>query len=81
MKDIINICLNVLIWSLLFLCVCIAGGLAIWPIAWFECSTYERVTGRYTKLEGLTCYVQEKGVWYEWSEYKLRFATKGANIK
>lgn len=43
----------------------------------YECSKYEDITGRPTKMAGLTCYVQDTGVWYSWPEYKYRLVTKG----
>lgn len=42
----------------------------------YQCSTYERVTGKPTKTEAMTCYVNEGGQWMAWDEYKLRFATR-----
>ena len=43
----------------------------------YQCSTYEHVTGKATQYTGLSCYVQDGGNWYAWSEYKHRLATKG----
>ena len=55
-------------------------GLAIGIGALFEsyqCSKYEAVTGKPTRYEGLSCYVQDTGSWYVWAEYKHRLVTKG----
>jgi hypothetical protein len=43
----------------------------------YQCSRYEKVTGKPTQYEGLSCYVQDGGSWYAWTEYKHRLATKG----
>lgn len=43
----------------------------------YQCSRYEAVTGKPTRYEGLSCYVQDTGNWYAWDEYKHRLATKG----
>ena len=43
----------------------------------YQCASYEAVTGRQTRFEGLSCYVQDTGNWYAWTEYQYRLATKG----
>lgn len=43
----------------------------------YQCGKYEAVTGKPTRYEGLTCYVQDKAEWYSWAEYKHRLVTKG----
>lgn len=43
----------------------------------YQCGKYESVTGKQTRYEGLSCYVQDTGNWYAWTEYKHRLATKG----
>jgi len=43
----------------------------------YQCAKYETVTSKPTRYEGLACYVQDKGEWYSWTEYKHRLATKG----
>lgn len=53
------------------------GGLGYAFLSW-QCSAYEKTTGKPTKVTALTCYVQQDGVWMHWDEYKLRFATQGA---
>ena len=47
------------------------------PIDMWTCAKYEEATGKSTKFMGLTCYVQDKGQWYAWVEYKNRLVTKG----
>ena len=57
----------------------ITAVLVIFAIAMmnWECSSYEVMTGKPTKLTGGSCYVKENGNWYRYDEYKYRFATKG----
>lgn len=43
----------------------------------YQCGKYESVTGKPTRYEGMSCYVQDTGNWYAWTEYKHRLATKG----
>lgn len=43
----------------------------------YQCGEYESVTGKPTRYEGMSCYVQDTGNWYAWAEYKHRLATKG----
>lgn len=54
-----------------------ALGLGYAFVAW-QCSAYESTTGKATKVSAGTCYIQQDGQWMHWDEYKLRFATKGA---
>lgn len=61
------------ILGLLSLSFCLVYG-----SAWYECDTYERVTGARTKMGALTCYINEGGQWMAWDEYKYRFATRGS---
>jgi hypothetical protein len=41
-------------------------------VEWHQCGSYEKVTAKPTKYEGLRCYVEHNGVWYSWEEYKPR---------
>lgn len=45
-------------------------------MAW-ECSSYQEMTNKQTKLSGGSCYVKDGNEWYRWDEYKYRFATNG----
>lgn len=42
----------------------------------YQCAKYEKVTGRPTSYEGLSCYVKDGGQWYIWAEYKHHLAAK-----
>jgi len=42
-----------------------------------DCSTYQEVTGRKTKLVMMTCYIQDNNQWFRWDEYRLRNASTG----
>ena len=66
--------------------LCIGGVMAVFfsviigiatTLEMYQCSKYESVTGRPTRYEGLSCYVQDEGTWYMWSEYKNRLVAKG----
>ena len=53
----------------------LVGGAA--ALEAYQCVKYESVTGKPTRYEGLSCYVQDTGNWYAWTEYQHRLATKG----
>lgn len=55
------------------------GGLA--GMEAYQCNVYQGVTGKPTKYEGLSCFVQDGGNWYAWTEYKYRLVTKGEFTK
>lgn len=66
--------------------LCIVGAMVVFfsaiigiftTLEMYQCSKYESVTGRPTRYEGLSCYVQDEGTWYMWSEYKNRLVAKG----
>jgi len=55
-----------------------AGVIALFTaLEHYQCGKYESVTGKPTRYEGLSCYVQDTGNWYAWTEYQHRLATKG----
>lgn len=66
----------VVVFGLLILFFALILGIAI-PATSYQCSKYEEVTGRPTKMAGGSCYIYEDNKWFMWEEYKLRFATKG----
>lgn len=51
-------------------------GIIALLMSW-ECSSYQEMTGKQTKLSGGACYVKHNAEWYRWDEYKYRFATQG----
>jgi flagellar basal body-associated protein FliL len=64
---------------IVLICLLIGGIVGVsWWIGQYECSTYKNVTGKETKYAAMTCYINKDGEWMSWSEYKLRYATRGA---
>ena len=55
------------------------GFVLVYPTGRYSCATHSEVAGQETKYAALTCYVKQDGKWMTWEEYKLRFATRGAN--
>lgn len=50
-----------------------------WGLCAAECASYERMTGRETKMSATcTCYIKEGGQWLTYEERKMYIATKGA---
>lgn len=40
------------------------------------CSSYQEETGRHTKHEGFTCFVETESGWYTTGEYKAMLTSK-----
>ncbi len=49
----------------------------IYMLAGYQCNQYGDTTGKPTEYKISGCYIQEKGVWYNWEEYKHRFVAQG----
>lgn len=66
------------------LTLCALFGGAIFGIGYvitsLDCAAYERATGKPTKIVFFTCYVQDKGRWFAWEEYKYRLIAKGEQL-
>ena len=67
-----------LLVALTFAAIFSAIYLLVWGLTAWSCSSHQRITGTPTQMSIGACYVQEGGKWMSWDEYKLRFATKGA---
>lgn len=44
----------------------------------YQCSRYEAVTGKPTRYSGAQCFINDKGEWFAWDEYKNRLVASGA---
>ena len=52
----------------------------IWGLSAMECASYERITGRETKMSATcTCYIKQGGEWFTYEERKMYNATGGVS--
>lgn len=56
-------------------------ALTFWALQSWSCAGYQDTTGKPTKLNAFTCYIQDGSAWYAWEEYKYRLAAKGDFVK
>jgi hypothetical protein len=68
------------VMSSIVACIIVFG--ALFAVEKTECSGYQRVTGKDTRFEALTCYLNNNGTWMTTDEYKSSLAgTAGEGSK
>lgn len=77
MDDAIEVLLEVVLpTAILAAVLLVAAGLLANALVSYECSSYERVTGKETKYAYFdSCYIKTADGWQRWEEYKARAVT------